>query len=111
MVCLMDDILVSDKDCNEHLRAVQRSEKANVTLNPSKCKFEKTTVWVLATLLMAIQADPEKTEAISGMDSPSSDTDLRRFLGMVNQLGKFTLDIGEISQPLRELLSAKRALL
>ena len=30
-------------------------------------------------------------------------------MGMVNQLGKFTPRIVEISQPLRELLSSKRA--
>ena len=35
-------------------------------------------------------------------------TELRRFLGMVNQLGKFTPNIAEISQPLRELLSCRK---
>ena len=115
VVCLMDDILVFGKDRNEHnsrLRDVlQRLEKANVTLNPSKCEFEKTTVRFLGHIIdgQGIRADPEKTEAISRMDTPSSVADLRRFLGMVNQLGKFTPNIAEMSQPLRELLSTKRA--
>ena len=55
-----------------------------------------------------IRADPEKTEAVSRMDSPSLVTGLRRFLGMVYQLGKFAPNIVEASHPLRELLSTKR---
>ena len=35
-------------------------------------------------------------------------SDLRRFLGMINQLGKFSPDISELSQPLRELLSSRK---
>ena len=103
VVCLMVDILVFGKDRSEHdshLRNVlQRLEIANVTLNPSKCEFEKTTVRFLGNIVdgQGIQADPEKTEAIGRMDTPSSVTDLRRFLGMVNQLGKFTLNIAEMS--------------
>ena len=33
----------------------------------------------------------------------------RRFMGMVNQLGKFSAKIAELSQPLRELLGSKCA--
>ena len=36
-------------------------------------------------------------------------SDLRRFMGLVNQLGKFSSKIAEISQPLRELLRKGRA--
>ena len=42
------------------------------------------------------------------MEPPSNITELRRFLGMVNQLGKFSPNISELNQPLRELLSSKR---
>ena len=38
-----------------------------------------------------VRADPEKTSAISDMETPQSVSDLMRFLGMVNQLGKFSL--------------------
>ena len=36
-------------------------------------------------------------------------SDLCRFMGLVNQLGKFSSKIADISQPLRELMSTKRA--
>ena len=43
------------------------------------------------------------------MAAPSNVTELRRFLGMVNQLGKFSSHISELTQPLRELLSSKNS--
>jgi hypothetical protein len=36
-----------------------------------------------------IRADPDKIQAIKDMHPPSNVTDVRRFLGMVNQLSKF----------------------
>ena len=56
-----------------------------------------------------ITADPNKTAAIQQMETPKSVSELRRFLWMVNQLGKFFPNIVELSKPLRELLSAKKA--
>ena len=56
-----------------------------------------------------VNADPEKTSAVRNMEAPRSVSDLRRFLGMVNQLGKFSPRILELTQPMRELLSHKRA--
>ena len=43
--------------------------------------------------------------AILQMKEPTSITELCRFMGMVNQLGKFSSRIATISQPLHELLS------
>ena len=46
-----------------------------------------------------------KTTAILNMSSPTSVPELRRFMVMINQLGKFTPNLAELTQPLRELLS------
>ena len=43
------------------------------------------------------------------MGPPSSIPELRRFLGMANHLGKFTPNLAQLSQPLRELLSKKNS--
>ena len=56
-----------------------------------------------------VRADPDKTAAISRMEPPHSVADLRRFMGMVNQMSKFSPNIAEIGKPLRELFSTKRA--
>ena len=41
------------------------------------------------------------------MPAPTNTSELRRFLGMANQLGKFSPKLSELSQPLRALLSSK----
>ena len=51
-----------------------------------------------------IRADPEKTLAIQEMKPPTTVSELRRFLGMVNQLGKFIPNLAQLTQPLREPL-------
>ena len=56
-----------------------------------------------------ITADPNKTAVIQQMETLKSVSEIRRFLGMVNQLGKFSPNIAKLSKPLRELLSAKKA--
>ena len=45
------------------------------------------------------------------MDAPTNITELRRFMGIMNQLGKFSPRIAKISSPLRELFSTKNYLL
>ena len=113
VVVLMDDVLVNGKDQEEHdarLEAVlQRLKSAGVTLNREKCEFSKSKIVFLGHLIDAegIHPDPEKTAAIAQMKPPSNVPELRRFLGMVNQLGKFSRILAELTQPLRDLLSKK----
>ena len=52
-----------------------------------------------------ISADPEKTSAM--MDRPNNVSELQRFMGMLNQLGKFSPNLTSIMQSLRQLLSTK----
>ena len=114
VLCLMDDVLVFGKSAEEHdtrlLAVLQRIQQAGVTLNPDKCEFNKTSLIFLGHLLdhRGVQADPQKTSAILKMDPPTSVAELRRFMGMANQLGKFSRNLAELTQPLRELLSKKR---
>ena len=113
VVCLIDDVLIFGSTQTEHdsrlMAVMERIKAANVTLNPKKCEFSKPQVKFLGHLIDAngIQADPEKTAAISSMKPPRNITELRRFLGMANQLGKFSPHLAEYSQPLRELLHSK----
>ena len=112
VVCMMDDVLIfgrDEKQHNEHLQAVfKRLEQANVTLNGAKCKFNKDSVKFLGHVNSkdGIQPDPDKTAAIREMETPQNVSEVRRFMGLVNQLGKFSSKIASLSQPIRELLRA-----
>lgn len=53
-----------------------------------------------------IKADPDKIQAILDMLEPKDVTDVRRFMGMVNFVGKFSAHLLELTKPIRELLKA-----
>ena len=107
VVCLMDDVLVygaTKEEHNTHLRTVlERLEKAGVTLNSAKCSFCQPRVCFLGHIIdsQGISADPRKTAALSSMPAPTNISELRRFLGMANQLG-----IGKFSP---KLLSSRNS--
>ena len=50
---------------------------------------------------------PEKVSALVQMKSPENISELRCFMGMANQLDKFSSRLAELSQPLCVLLSTK----
>ena len=112
-VCMMDDVLVYGNSVEEHnkrLKAtMQKLQDANLTLNEEKCEFALPSVEFLGNVIHseAIRAGPKKIEAILEMEPPKDLTELRRFLGMVNQLSKFQPQITELTKPLRDLLSSK----
>ena len=58
-----------------------------------------------------MKSDREKTESIQDMDTPQNVSDVRRFLGMVNQLGKFVPHMAEKNKLIRDLLSTKNEFL
>lgn len=113
VVCHMDDVLIWGATKEQHdtrLRAVlERAEKAGVTLNMSKCEFGQREVKFLGVIVSAdgMRPDPDKTRAVQDMKEPTNVSELRSFLGMVNQLGKFIPNLSEKDKPLRDLLSTK----
>ena len=43
------------------------------------------------------------------MEAPTNSSELRRFLGMVNQMGKYLPNLAQTSTPLRDLLNKDTA--
>ena len=111
----MDDVLVFGHTREEHdarlMAALERTEAAGVTLNTQKCEFAKDRLRFLGHIISkdGVRADPAKTTAVLQMKPPQNIAELRRIMGMVNQLGKFSPNLAELSQPLRLLLSKKHA--
>ena len=114
VVCHIDDVLIFGKTQKEHderLRAVlQAIQKAGMTLNREKCQFYKSRISFLGHIFdhQGISQDPQKSKAIIEMSPPTTVTQLRRFIGMTNQMNRFSPNLAQLSQPLRELLSTKR---
>ena len=101
VVCLVEDVLVYGKTQEEHdqqLKAVLRClSEAGLTLSLEKCEFSKRRIKFLGQLVdeTGVKPDPDKVQAIQAMKPPSNVSELRRFLGMVNQLSKFTPSLAE----------------
>ena len=51
-----------------------------------------------------IRPDPGKVNAIQTMPTPTNMTELRQFLGMLNQLSKFAPNLADKTKPLQDLL-------
>ena len=82
-----------------------------MTRNKEKCEFNQESLYFLGHRIdrNGVAPDPNKTAAILKMETPKTVSELRRFMGIVNQLGKFSPHIADLSKPLRELLSTKKA--
>ena len=110
----IDDILVhgpTKEVHDQHLHQVlQLLQKEGLTLNPEKCKFHQSRIRFLGHIIdgNGVSPDPRKTKSIKEMCIPTNIRELRRFMGMVNHLNKFSPNLAEISHPLRELLSPQK---
>ena len=80
-----------------------------MTLNSDKYEVSKTQLKFLGHIIdqNGVKADPAKTEAIIQMPVPQNVTEVRRFIGMVNQLSKFIPNCADLLHPLTALLSKK----
>ncbi|UYV84065.1 hypothetical protein LAZ67_X001038, partial [Cordylochernes scorpioides] len=94
VMCYLDDILIFASDSKTHdriLRLVLRKLKeAKVTLSKAKCVFGVPRINFLGHILDedGIRPDPAKIEAVARMPAPTDVHGVRRFLGMVNHLGR-----------------------
>lgn len=113
-VKVVDDILLYDEDFTQHLERVHavltRCRTHGITLNRDKFVVAASSVRFCGFHLSqaGIEADEEKVKAIRDFPTPSNITDLRSFMGLVNQLSEFTPDIATTAKDLRPLLSTKR---
>ena len=112
VVCHMDDILVHARNHEEHRQRLQkvllRLQESGLTLNAEKCQFFRTEVKFLGQIIddKGIRPDPGKIAAIQNVSEPKCVNDVRRFLGMTNQMSKFLPGLADKTQPLRELLKS-----
>ena len=110
---MMDDIIVWGTTQEEHdkrLRQVMEiARRANLTLNREKCLFSVNRLTFIGDVLCedGIQPDPAKIAAIMNMKRPENKTEVQRFLGMVNYLGKFLPHLSTKTAPLRNLLDER----
>ena len=96
VVCLIDDIFIYGKTQEEHdkhlITALHKIAEAGIILNEEKCDISQNQVKFLGQIVDSndIHPDPGKVMAVKQMNTPTNITELHHFLGMLNQLVKFT---------------------
>ena len=113
---IVDDILVQAP--NEEIlrsRVVQildRCQKFGITL--SKAKFDVGKRVTFAGHVFTpegVRPEPAKVDALTKFPPPTNVSELRSFLGMANQFGKFFPELTGLISPLQELLKKEVAYL
>ncbi|CAH2220104.1 jg14835 [Pararge aegeria aegeria] len=106
----LDDVLIFGRDpteCLERLEEVLHLiEKANLTLNLSKCYFLRNTIDYLGYEISAAGVKPgeKKILCVTNFPRPENVHNVRQFLGLASYFRKFIKDFARIAFPLSKLL-------
>ncbi|KAJ7990617.1 hypothetical protein DPEC_G00302250 [Dallia pectoralis] len=110
VLCYLDDILVTGKDEEEHLRnldaTLQRLRDYGLRVRKDKCAFFQSSIEYLGHVIDAqgLHKAPSKVKAILDAPVPQNVSQLRSFLGLLNYYGRFVPSLATKLKPLHQLL-------
>ena len=106
----VDDIVVKSKTKVGHFqvleRVFERCRMYKLRMNPMKCAFGVSVGNFLGFLVhhRGISVDPTKATAISTMKRPTTDKELKIFLGRVSYIRRFMPRLASVTSELSKLL-------
>lgn len=104
----LPDVEIHDKRLHQVLKHL---EKGNITLNKEKCEFNESQIKIIGNIVNSngISPDPNKGKAVVDLPAPRNISQIRSFLGIVNQFSKFTDHLADKTKPIRDLLVEKNS--
>ncbi|XP_047172662.1 uncharacterized protein LOC124840622, partial [Vigna umbellata] len=106
----VDDMIAKSKREEEHIlnlkKLFERLRKFKLKLNPAKCTFGVKSGKLLGFVVSqkGIEVDPDKIRAIMEMPSPSTEKEVRGFLGRLNYIARFISQLAATCEPMFKLL-------
>ena len=111
VIIYMDDILIATPDnIPTHRKIInkvlERLEKLDLYLKPSKCQFEVRKIEFLGVVLERgmVTMDPIKVAGVQEWKTPKTVRDIHAFLGFCNFYHRFIRGFSQIAKPLNNLL-------
>ena len=111
---IVDDIVIHDKDPKQHVAHVkhflQHRKEKQISINSEKWKFCQQDITFVGFSLLSkgYHLDPSISKAITHFPTPINRSELRSFIGLVNQLSSGTKKITGLIAPIRPQLSTKK---
>ena len=105
----LDDIIIFSTTLEQHLdrlaQVLDRLQRANLKLKPSKCALMQTEVTFLGhkVSVAGIATDPEKIRLIADWPTPQNLKQLRGFLGLTSYYRRFIESYSNIAAPLNAM--------
>lgn len=106
----LDDVIIFSVAWEEHMshlrQVLQRIDKANLTLNLSKCVFANAEIDFLGHHigLNIVQPRRQKVEVLLGFPQPVSKKQVQAFLGLASYYRRYLPHFSEITLPLTSML-------
>ena len=110
VLVFIDDICIFSKTTEEHeihvQKVLERLDKHNLRLNPSKCEFSTDQITYLGHVITpeGLKPDPEKIMAVKEFPVPRRLKDVRSFLGLSSYYRRFIKGYAQLAKPMNILL-------
>ena len=109
-VVKIDDILITGKNDEEHLKNIEKVleilNELGATVNKNKCLFFANEIEYIGFLIdkNGIRVNPRKIDPIINMPQPTNVKQLQSFLGAVNYYSNFIPNMADIAKHLYKLM-------